>query len=602
MPTDTGTSWWFDHNSWLATENLTKFKRDANTSFVTSFMPSGQTANGGMLHPFSGSAYYANQDGSNSWRTGDATAYRSFCLMTDTTDVGDATDVRLEICNSEVDETEWWASAYTWNREMWKYGWDWEEGTFSTEQIVFAEAPYYCLDVYRDSDTGEATNETGTPVYVYTCDSALQTQKWVFDEVTGQVRNRGVRKCLGFPNAIWHQRDLTIEECDGTYQWDSRFFLSYNSTTPVHGSFYFDWSRNIYQRGSVQPRAVYELGEMKSLYEAVSSEPASKAFYDYTVWNTSVMSVVVAGNTTLDISTEKCAIEGCPGPDVDYVMEPAWFDWSDNASWVAHNSSIPCDHDVWSYDSEKGKANCADVYIWDRWTITLDTETPFLNKLIVRGTLIAQVDAEGAIGIHANLIELQGGRIIFGNDTHPFMGTYAHITLHGDMYVHGKDCTVPIDYGDEGCWKKMKLNGDLSLNGRPVNGTRTLVEDAPAGSSVLYLDGSADGWNAGDELVIRYIATTIHAPPPPLPPTGTTTAAAATAAAAAAVAIATATAITITIATTNTPSTSHLYRHRHDHQLERRGGQTGVPHRARRVELNGWFDPHGHAPGHSGEG
>ena len=220
----------------------------------------------------------------------------------------------------------------------------------------------------------------------------------------------------------------------------------------------------------------------------------------------------------------------------------------------------------------------------------------------MRGTLIAQVDAEGAIGIHANLIELQGGRIIFGNDTHPFMGTYAHITLHGDMYVHGKDCTVPIDYGDEGCWKKMKLNGDLSLNGRPVNGTRTLVEDAPAGSSVLYLDGSADGWNAGDELVIRYIATTIHAPPPPLPPTGTTTAAAATAAAAAAVAIATATDITITIATTNTPSTSHLYRHRHDHQLERRGGQTGVPHRARRVELNGWFDPHGHAPGHSGEG
>jgi len=56
-------------------------------------------------------------------------------------------------------------------------------------------------------------------------------------------------------------------------------------------------------------------------------------FADYTVWNTSVLSVVVAGNSTLVVETNSCPEEGCQGLKPDILTE-ATFKWSDNASWV----------------------------------------------------------------------------------------------------------------------------------------------------------------------------------------------------------------------------------------------------------------------------
>ena len=55
-----------------------------------------------------------------------------------------------------------------------------------------------------------------------------------------------------------------------------------------------------------------------------------EAFNDFTVWNTSVMSVVVAGNTTLAITTDICPVEGCKVETADEVNTVAWFDWSDD--------------------------------------------------------------------------------------------------------------------------------------------------------------------------------------------------------------------------------------------------------------------------------
>ena len=46
---------------------------------------------------------------------------------------------------------------------------------------------------------------------------------------------------------------------------------------------------------------------------------------------------------------------------------------------------------------------------------------------------------------------------------------HGHIKLHGDMYKHGKECDKPIDEGDEGCYKKIKANGELSVFGLQRN-------------------------------------------------------------------------------------------------------------------------------------
>ena len=204
------------------------------------------------------------------------------------------------------------------------------------------------------------------------------------------------------------------------------------------------------------------------------------------------MAVVVAGNATLGISSHVCPFEGCDGPGAKGRNDPAYFYWSDNSTtsgWLAQtNTSIPCDHEdpkaSW-VDYNFGVGTCADVVIWEKWTVVLDVSTPFLNRLRIRGTLIALQDPAHPIEIHANMIDIQGGKLIIGNATHPFLGPMARIILHGDMYMHGKMCPKPIDpdVSVEGCGKKIKVNGELSLNGRPYHRiTLPLFQDATAGS------------------------------------------------------------------------------------------------------------------------
>lgn len=137
--------------------------------------------------------------------------------------------------------------------------------------------------------------------------------------------------------------------------------------------------------------------------------------------------------------------------------------------------------------------------------VILDVTTPFLNTLTIRGSLIVQHDAVHAMELHANLINIKGGKLIIGNSTHPFVGPLFQLILHGDMYFHGKECTKPYDeYVSEfGCWKQIIVNGELSVFGKPVEVvSRTLIRDAAAGDEVLHLDGNLTGWKIGDEVIV----------------------------------------------------------------------------------------------------
>ena len=113
--------------------------------------------------------------------------------------------------------------------------------------------------------------------------------------------------------------------------------------------------------------------------------------------------MVVAGNSTLVVETNSCPEEGCQGIALE-VITTANFKWSDSAAWVsasvfknpfaflsscviwlmifhprklAVNASVPCQHApkdmsgnrMCSAETPCGEDGCADVIIWEGWTV-----------------------------------------------------------------------------------------------------------------------------------------------------------------------------------------------------------------------------------------
>ena len=187
------------------------------------------------------------------------------------------------------------------------------------QTIVLAANPLYCLDACDASVASEDcgyTDGTGRGAVVNVCEDERRSQFWRFTNGTGEVESvgsheAGLEKCLGWASGTGAAGTaVTVRLCDGTNAWGASFFMPQPLAAPVHGSFFFSPYRNWNERGRIQPRNVHNLTASKSLYKTISTDPGSKSYKDYTVWNTSVMSVVIAGNSTLHMETNSCPIEG----------------------------------------------------------------------------------------------------------------------------------------------------------------------------------------------------------------------------------------------------------------------------------------------------
>ena len=55
--------------------------------------------------------------------------------------------------------------------------------------------------------------------------------------------------------------------------------------------------------------------------------------------------------------------------------------------------------------------------IWDEWVVTLDTTTPVLNRLTIRGRLQYEYNAGRTLELRAHSIIVQRGAIVMGNRT-----------------------------------------------------------------------------------------------------------------------------------------------------------------------------------------
>ena len=500
----------------------------------------GRTMTGGLLHPFSGSAYGWSDESTVSGGSITDKHRKGWCVKVGaaSSKFGDSQPLGLAPCGVGTGRAGGASQRFKWGYTWDNVGNPWLAGFDNSSEapplyeqdhtIVLTHNPLYCVDAcFGSKSPAECRAFNTSRVVMALCDSTRWSQVWRFDAATSEVVSRGAVEaglslCLGWassPSPKWADPKLAgqsraveagvgvhLRPCgDGShaaFEWGSGFYLP-TVEAPQHGAFYYDPTRNAYDRGVVgymgaegEPRDDLTEEEKES-----SSAKAVTGFTDYTVWDTSVLSVVLAGNTTISINTQnRCPPEGC---FVGFPEEETWghavFPWSANDTWAALNETVPADG--------------AAVTIHQDWTVYLDESTAHVRELTIKGALVwVHNTRKPALTLHCNNIIVRGGRIVMGNATHPFMGVLAQIILHGDMYADGKECHADPELGG-GCGKKMVVNGDLSVHGRPLVAVwRRLASDAAAGSSTLVLDGpvsraSGDapavrGWLMGDEILV----------------------------------------------------------------------------------------------------
>ncbi|KAK7468041.1 hypothetical protein BaRGS_00036745, partial [Batillaria attramentaria] len=158
--------------------------------------------------------------------------------------------------------------------------------------------------------------------------------------------------------------------------------------------------------------------------------------------------------------------------------------WSSPFTWDGDADNIPGEGDL--VDIPPGQI------------LLLDTTTPRLRMLIIRGKLIFdEMDLE----LHAdNILITDGGSLQVGTEDSPFPAQYtACIVLHG----HLRSRELPI-YGTKVIAVR---NGTLDMHGSPTPVTWTLLaSEANVGDTSITLTTPVN-WRVGDEIVIP---TTSH--------------------------------------------------------------------------------------------
>lgn len=224
--------------------------------------------------------------------------------------------------------------------------------------------------------------------------------------------------------------------------------------------------------------------------------------------NTSVVTFVVAGNTTAGVYGDDCAEEGCSGPRLvaDSIDFNEFF-WSNAEGWNRTKNGAQFFDWANEPDYEAGvPKEMSDVLIINSWTVILDVVTPILNSLEIRGTLTVHNGGEIKVVLNSFFIDIRGGSLLLGTKTAPYTGPGVTISMHGDTYVHGVVC-----FGKEpmfsshfeeiqqrqymvSCGKRMDVNGDFVVNGRERVSQSVLGVDGKIGDDVVYFAEGKEPW------------------------------------------------------------------------------------------------------------
>ena len=228
----------------------------------------------------------------------------------------------------------------------------------------------------------------------------------------GLLRNARTQTCAGITADVGAGSGLVLTDCSvlatssayGTLTFDASWLEVTALATVRHGLYSYDRARG---PPGYDPEAVTFTNRTDD------RDWSPRGVIPYDVSNISTLSVLLAGNSTIEIEASLCGPEGCPVElPVCTTCSARTFKWTtgdetqDFYNWnVTNDPTTDVPSNYWSGT------------IWDEWVVIVDQDTVFVNKLVVRGTLIFQPDAGRDVTLHAHYVTVDGGRIIMGNST-----------------------------------------------------------------------------------------------------------------------------------------------------------------------------------------
>eukprot|EP00741_Cyanophora_paradoxa_P015378 tig00020876_g14844.t1 len=209
------------------------------------------------------------------------------------------------------------------------------------------------------------------------------------------------------------------------------------------------------------------------------SSPGAGAF-NYTrspsSWTLAVGCVNDSSPTWLATPVHMCPDSGCPAPPSvpEAPGNDTWFRWSDPKSWPERNFTVP----------RAGE----DVLIESWRRMVLDTATPGLNRVTVRGWLrFDESVSNTTLSLVArNVLVTATGRLTIGNATRPFLNR-AEIVLTGSRFAPNDwALSNTLNLGTKG----LAVFGRLEAHGIPPLKSWTRLDgDAMPGATQVVVDG-----------------------------------------------------------------------------------------------------------------
>ena len=185
-------------------------------------------------------------------------------------------------------------------------------GTMTISNVI---APMYCWDVAHDSSTSteRVADAVGAAVELWWCEekdeTGFQDWEWVSTSNGALLRNARTQLCAGVAEDVDEGTGLVLYDCAtiagassyGSLEFDARW-LEETVVTPRHGIFHYDRDQG---PDGYDPDGVTWDNTTTDAWNKIGMIP-------YDVTNISTMSLLLAGNSTVEFTTSMCGPEGCP--------------------------------------------------------------------------------------------------------------------------------------------------------------------------------------------------------------------------------------------------------------------------------------------------
>ncbi len=325
------------------------------------------------------------------------------------------------------------------------------------------------------------TNEHGVDVVPYCPKCATHPDGWVILLMMGERYNMTFEHASHITNITYTGRFYDFEE--GDHVWISHPLTQ----TPDH----FTTTGTYQNMTEVTPPADAQHGNWSFVNE------------------TKVFTYIASGKDgtrTLNNNIEppdvslrvyRCFYEDCitPVPPPPPRGRPSDFlRWSNPEHW---DGTEP----MYGGYGRRLPSNGSDVMILKDWYMLADMQLPYLNQLLVYGTLEIEDRPGEDMVLNASIIFVSGGLIV-GWPDNPYLSNFV-LSLQGDIYSE----ELPMRDVNVGS-KALAVFGFLWMHGKPkrVYWTR-LAATAEAGDNTLTLAEPVD-WRVGDEIVLT--STTVE--------------------------------------------------------------------------------------------